>query len=96
MLLFRTAATEVSTRNSELSSEKRTIILMCAMGLVPATLAILAVNLGIPLANSFLNIVTYVIILTNIVAAGGAVLSRRSDKQASENSGQDSTKGIEE
>ena len=82
LLLFRTAATEVSTRNSELSSDKRTIIMMCAMGLVPATLAILAVNLGLPLANSFLNIVTYVIVLTNIVAAAGAVLRRRRDKQS--------------
>jgi cell volume regulation protein A len=81
LLLFRTAATEVSTRNSELKSEKRTIILICAMGLVPATLAILAVDLGLPLANSFLNVVTYVIILTNIVAAAGAVLRRRHDKQ---------------
>jgi potassium/hydrogen antiporter len=82
LLLFRTGATEVSTRNSELSSDRRTIILMCAMGLVPATLAIIAVNLGLPLANSFLNIVTYVIILTNIVAAAGAVWRRRRDERA--------------
>ena len=82
LLLFRTGATEVSTRGSELSSDKDTIVLLCAMGLVPATLAIIAVNLGLPLANSFLNIVTYVIILTNLVAAGGAVLRRRSDRRA--------------
>ena len=81
LLLFRTAATEVSTRNSELSSDRRIIILLCAQGLVPATLAIIGVNLGLPLANSFLNIVTYVIILTNIVAAAGAVLRRRRDKR---------------
>jgi cell volume regulation protein A len=81
LLLFRTAATEVSTRNSELRSDRRIIILLCAQGLVPATLAIIGVNLGLPLANSFLNIVTYVIILTNVVAALGAVLRRRRDKR---------------
>jgi len=80
LLLLRTAATEVSTRNSEIGMDKRIIVLMCAQGLVPATLAIIAVNLGLPLANSFLNIVTYVIILTNVVAATGAVLRRRRDK----------------
>jgi NhaP-type Na+/H+ or K+/H+ antiporter len=73
LLTFRYAATKLSTRGSELSSDQRVIELMCAMGLVPATLAIISVNLGIPLANSFLNIVTYVIVLTNIVSAAGAV-----------------------
>jgi len=79
LLVFRVAATEVSTRKSELFADRRTIVLLCAQGLVPATLAIIAVNLAIPLANSFLNIVTYVIILTNIVAAVGAVARRRMD-----------------
>jgi hypothetical protein len=63
--------------------DKRGIILMCAQGLVPATLAIIALNLQIPLANSFLNIVTYVIIITNVVTAAGAVLSRRGSKKHS-------------
>ena len=84
LLLFRSAATEISTRNSELSLDRRTIILMCPQGLVPATLAIIAVNLGIPMANSFLNIVTYVIILTNIVAAAGAIFRLRRQKNSFE------------
>lgn len=50
---------------------------MCAQGLVPATLVIIALNLKLPLANNFLSIVTYVIILTNIVTAAGAILGRR-------------------
>ena len=49
---------------------------MCAQGLTPATLAILAVSLQLPHANTFVNIVTYIIILTNIVATAGAILSR--------------------
>jgi hypothetical protein len=50
---------------------------MCAQGLVPATLVIIALNLNIPLANDFLSIVTYVIIITNIITAAGAILERR-------------------
>lgn len=77
LLSVRYAATSASTFHSELSKEKRVIILMCAQGLVPATLAILALNLQIPLANSFLNLVTYVIILTNVVTAVGSIIRLR-------------------
>jgi cell volume regulation protein A len=83
LLGVRYVATSISTSRSEIRRERRGIILMCAQGLVPATLAIIALNLQIPLANSFLNIVTYVIIITNVVTAAGAVLSRHgSRKQA--------------
>jgi cell volume regulation protein A len=72
----RYAATSISTFRSEMRSERQGIILMCAQGLVPATLVIIALNLQLPLANDFLSIVTYVIILTNIVTAAGAILGR--------------------
>jgi cell volume regulation protein A len=77
LLSVRYVATSVSTVRSEMRSERQGIILMCAQGLVPATLVIIALNLQIPLANDFLSIVTYVIILTNIITAVGAILSRR-------------------
>ncbi|MDG6964585.1 MAG: cation:proton antiporter [Nitrososphaerota archaeon] len=82
LVLFRTAATTISTAGSELAQNRREIILMCAQGLVPATLAVTAVNLGLPHANSFVNIVTYVIILTNLIAAAGAVWRLRSQKSS--------------
>ena len=82
LLAPRFSATTLSTRNSELAADGRIIMLLCAQGLTPATLAIVAASLGIPLANSFLNIVTYVIILTNIVATVGAFARLRSQKQA--------------
>ena len=81
LLLFRGVAATISTRGSELSNDRREIVLMCAQGLVPATLAIISVDLALPLADSFLNIVTYVIILTNVVAAIGAVMRTRSRNQ---------------
>ena len=80
LLSVRFLSTTASTYHSDLSKEKRGIILMCAQGLVPATLAILALELQIPLAESFLNLVTYVIILTNVVTAGGSIIRLRQQK----------------
>lgn len=86
LLAVRFVATQVSTFKSELSKQRRTILFMCAQGLTPATLAILAVGLQLPLADTYLNIVTYVIILTNIVATVGSFLNVRQLKQNSHNS----------
>jgi cell volume regulation protein A len=82
LLLFRTASTAISTKGSDLQQSRRAIILMCAQGLVPATLAIIAVNLALPHSESYLNIVTYVIILTNVVTAIGGFTRLRNQKLA--------------
>jgi len=79
LLLFRYIATKISTRNSELSKDKKIIFVICAQGIVPATLSIVALNEGIPLANTFLNLTVYVIILTNIVTTIGTLwMTKRS------------------
>ena len=80
LILFRIIATDLSTRNSELRQSRREVVLMCAQGLVPATLALVSVTLALPHADDFLNIVTYVIILTNIVTAIGSITRLRSQK----------------
>ena len=77
LLATRFAAVKISTFKSELNNERRQILFTCAMGLTPATLAVLAVSLQLPLAGTFLNIVTYVIILTNIVTTVGSILNMR-------------------
>jgi len=77
LLLVRTGAVQISTSKSDLNTERRAIVLMCAQGLTPATLAILAVSLQLPMADTFLNIVTYVIILTNIVTTIGSIVHTR-------------------
>ncbi|MDG6953096.1 MAG: cation:proton antiporter [Nitrososphaerota archaeon] len=82
LMLFRVLATAASTVGSDLARNRRDIITMCAQGLVPATLAIIAVDDGLPHANSFLNVVTYVIILTNIIAAAGAIWRIRSQRSS--------------
>jgi len=86
LLGFRTLASTVSTRGSEIKSDRTEIILLNAQGLTPATLAILAVNAGLPLGATFLNLVTYVIILTNIVTTVGAFWITRRRKSESEES----------
>ena len=80
LLACRYLATRASTYKSELSKDRTQILLMCAQGLTPATLAILAVSLQLPYSDTFVNIVTYVIILTNVVATTGAILSVRGTK----------------
>jgi len=53
---------------------------MCAQGLTPATLAIVAVDAGLPLGDTFLELVTYVIILTNVVTTAGSMWIARKGK----------------
>jgi Na+:H+ antiporter len=77
LLAFRSLATTASTYHSELRADRAKIILFCAQGLTPATLAIIAVNEGLPLGGQFLSLVTYVIILTNIVTTAGSLWTRR-------------------
>lgn len=77
LLATRFIATRVSTFRSDISRERRTIWLLCPQGLTPATLAILAVSLQLPLADTYLNLVIYVVILTNIVTTIGSFLKMR-------------------
>ncbi|HEX5359306.1 MAG TPA: cation:proton antiporter [Candidatus Nitrosotalea sp.] len=82
LLCFRFVATRISTRKSDLSKDKNLIVLICAQGIVPATLSIIAINEGLPLANTFLNLTVYVIILTNIITTVGVLwVTRRTLKQ---------------
>jgi potassium/hydrogen antiporter len=82
LLACRGFAVTASTRNSSLVKSRSAIFLMCAQGLTPATLAIIAVNVGLPLAPIFLNIVTYVIILTNVVTTAGSFWIARKGRLA--------------
>ncbi|MCL1978411.1 MAG: cation:proton antiporter [Candidatus Bathyarchaeota archaeon] len=82
LLMTRFGAVGVSTFKSDLAKEKNIITFMCALGLTPATLAILTVSYGIPLADTIVNVVTYVIIFTNIVTAVWSTYYLRKKKQA--------------
>ncbi len=80
LLVIRYLATRISTRGSDLAQDRQLIFLICAMGVVPATLSIVALNEGLPLANTFLNLVVYVIILTNVVTTAGVLWVSKKSK----------------
>ena len=82
LLVIRRSAIAISTAGSEMRSYSNLLTLMCAMGLTPATLAVISVNLNLPLAESYLNLVTYIIVFTNVVTAVGSVLRVRSKRNA--------------
>ena len=80
LLFSRFIAVSISTYKSDMVKDKLPIFISLAQGLTPATLAILALEYGIPQANTFLVLVTYVIILTNIVTTVGAFITLRGKK----------------
>ena len=84
LMLVRFLATKASTRKSELKKDRLAILLICAQGVVPATLSIAALNDGIPLADTFINIAVYVIILTNIVTTIGSIWITRKNNNTSD------------
>ncbi|MCL2134088.1 MAG: cation:proton antiporter [Candidatus Bathyarchaeota archaeon] len=69
LIMTRFGAVKISTFKSDLAKEKQVITFMCALGLTPATLAILTISYGLPLAYTIVNVVTYTIIFSNIVTA---------------------------
>jgi Na+:H+ antiporter len=77
LLGARAVSVFVSTVRSPISHNRPELILLSAQGVTQATLAILALNEGIPLGNTFLGLVAYVIILTNLVTTAGSFWVRR-------------------
>ncbi len=80
LLIARMIAVYVSTHKSDMVKDRIPIFISLAQGLTPATLAILALEDGIPQATTFLILVTYVIIFTNVVTTAGAFISLRGKK----------------
>ncbi|MDE1763828.1 MAG: cation:proton antiporter [Thaumarchaeota archaeon] len=80
LMTFRFIATRLSTKNSILHADRYAIFLICAQGVVPATLSISALSDGIPLANTFISLAVYVIILTNIVTTVGLMMIVRKNR----------------
>lgn len=80
LLGSRLFATIVSTTRSELSKDRGPILLLSAQGVTQATLAIIAWNEGLQLGSTFLSLVAYVVILTNLIATIGSLWIRRRRK----------------
>ncbi|HJT09822.1 MAG TPA: cation:proton antiporter [Candidatus Nitrosotalea sp.] len=82
LMAFRFIATTLSTKNSALYNDRHTIFLICAQGVVPATLSVAALGEGIPLADTFVSLAVYVIILTNIVTTVGSIIITRKNRNS--------------
>ncbi len=80
LMAFRFIATTLSTKNSTMYNDRHTIFLICAQGVVPATLSVAALGEGIPLADTFVSLAVYVIILTNIVTTVGSIIIARKNR----------------
>jgi Na+:H+ antiporter len=80
LVVVRYAAVNISTFRSEMRANQSSMVLMCAMGLTPATLSIIALDMNLPFAHMFLNLVTYVIIFTNVLTAIGSIYTFRKRK----------------
>lgn len=72
LMFSRTIAVSISTFKSEIAKDKSLILIAFAQGTTPATLAILALSYNLPLSGSFLTLVTYIIVFTNIITTIGA------------------------
>jgi len=77
LILTRVISVYVSTVRSDLRTARLGLTLLSAQGVTQATLAIIALNVGIPLAATFLALTAYVIILTNIITTAGSFWLRR-------------------
>ena len=73
----RLISVTASTFRSELGNHRSEITLLSAQGVTQATLAIIALNAGLPLGGTFLALVAYVIILMNILTTAGSIWMRR-------------------
>lgn len=76
LILTRVISVYASTAHSELSGVRVALVLLSAQGVTQATLAIIALNVGMPLEGSFLALTAYVIILTNLITTAGSVWLR--------------------
>ncbi len=83
LLGVRYVAVNISTKGSELYKKRRLITLMCAQGLTPAILSIVALTSNLPLANNFISIVVFVILITNVITSFAAWRAIKSERVAS-------------
>ena len=81
LLLTRYTAVSIASRHSSLAKHRFIITVMCAQGIVPASLSIYLLRYGeMQLNTIFLSLITYIIILTNVVTTVGVLWFSRKRK----------------
>ena len=80
LMATRGVSVAAATAGSPMAKNRSEVVLLSAQGVTQATLAILALNYALPLAGTFLGLVAYVIIFTNLITTIGSVWIRRRTK----------------
>jgi cell volume regulation protein A len=81
LLASRFLVTSVSTWRSPMSSDRKVIAGMCALGLTPALLSLIPIQYNLPNSNLYPAIITNLIILTNVITSISVLKYRRKQKQ---------------
>jgi cell volume regulation protein A len=81
LLASRFLVTSASTWRSPMSSDRKVIAGMCALGLTPALLSLIPIQYNLPNSNLYPAIITNLIILTNVITSISVLKYRRKQKQ---------------
>ncbi|RLG59315.1 hypothetical protein DRN87_05695, partial [Candidatus Geothermarchaeota archaeon] len=77
LIVTRYFAVSLANKGSEVYGDRMTITILCAQGIVPASLSIYLLRYNLPLKYTFMTLITYIIILTNLVTTIGVWLISR-------------------
>jgi len=77
LIITRYMAVSLANRGSETYSYRGTITVLCAQGIVPATLSIYLLRYSLPDKYTYLALITYIIILTNLITTIGTYIQSR-------------------
>lgn len=71
LLITRFSAVSIANLGSETYNYRLIITILCAQGIVPASLSIYLLRYDLALKYTFMSLITYIIILTNIITTIG-------------------------
>jgi len=79
LIVTRYFAVSIANKGSETYNDRLIITVLCAQGIVPASLSIYLLRYNLPLKYTFMALITYIIILTNVITTVGVwILSKKS------------------
>ena len=80
LIITRYIAVSIANWGTEVYEYRSIITVLCAQGIVPATLSIYLLRYNLPLKYTFMSLITYIIILTNMITTVGVWIIRKVSK----------------
>ena len=77
LLITRFTAVSLANLGSDTYRYRLIITILCAQGIVPASLSIYLLRYDLPLKYTFMSLITYIIILTNVITTIGVWITSR-------------------